>query len=145
MNAFDVLLERGFIATEEDGTPKQVTDMKIRDILEKKNISCYIGFDPTATSLHVGSLVQIMVLAHMQRAGHRPIALVGGGTAMVGDPSGKSEMRKMLTAEDIEQNMGYKEMDGSPLLDEKAKFKQPILCSLIGKLCPVNLATMSAF
>lgn len=105
MNAFDVLLERGFIATEEDGTPRQVTDMKIRDILEKKNISCYIGFDPTATSLHVGSLVQIMVLAHMQRAGHRPIALVGGGTAMVGDPSGKSEMRKMLTAEDIEQNM----------------------------------------
>ncbi|WP_372369203.1 tyrosine--tRNA ligase [Candidatus Uabimicrobium sp. HlEnr_7] len=105
MNVFDVLLERGFIATEEDGTPKQVTDMKVREVLGQDNISCYIGFDPTASSLHVGSLVQIMVLAHMQRAGHRPIAVVGGGTAMVGDPSGKSEMRKMLTQEDINNNM----------------------------------------
>lgn len=105
MNVFDVLLERGFIAVEEDGTPKQVTNLKIQEVLAEKSISCYIGFDPSATSLHVGSLVQIMVLAHMQRAGHRPIALVGGGTGMVGDPSGKTDMRKMLNSDGIKKNM----------------------------------------
>jgi tyrosyl-tRNA synthetase len=70
-----------------------------------RNVTCYIGFDPTASSLHVGSLVPIMSLAHMQRNGHRPIALVGGGTGLVGDPSGKTEMRKLLTEEDVEVNV----------------------------------------
>ena len=65
----------------------------------------YIGFDPTADSLHVGHFIAMMFMAHMQRAGHRPIALIGGGTAMVGDPSGKTDMRKMLTKEDIQHNV----------------------------------------
>jgi tyrosyl-tRNA synthetase len=96
-NVLDVLEERGFI--------EQVThDQELRDYLAGEKVSCYIGFDPTASSLHVGSLVPIMSLAHMQRAGHRPIALVGGGTGLVGDPSGKTEMRKMLTIEDVNAN-----------------------------------------
>jgi tyrosyl-tRNA synthetase len=95
-NVFDVLEERGFI--------EQCTDaVASRQALEKP-VTCYIGFDPTATSLHVGSLLPIMSLAHMQRCGHRPIALVGGGTALVGDPSGKTEMRQMLSREEINEN-----------------------------------------
>jgi len=70
----------------------------------KSEITCYAGFDPTATSLHVGHLLPIMALAQMQRAGHKPIVLVGGGTAMIGDPSGKNEMRKILTFEEISEN-----------------------------------------
>ena len=86
MNVLDTLVERGFVenVTHED---------ELRDYLDKKSITCYIGFDPTASSLHVGSLVCLMALAHMQKAGHRPIALVGGGTGLIGDPSGKTEMR----------------------------------------------------
>ncbi len=95
-NVFDTLLERGFV--------EQTTDRdQIHALLENK-ITCYIGFDPTARSLHLGSLVPIMALAHMQRAGHRPIALVGGGTAMVGDPSGKTEMRPIMGKAQIEEN-----------------------------------------
>ncbi len=93
---YKVFKERGFI--------EQVTDEeKIPELLEGK-VTCYIGFDPTASSFHVGSLVPIMALAHMQRHGHRPIALVGGGTGLVGDPSGKQEMRQILTYEEIRQN-----------------------------------------
>ncbi len=96
-SAYDVLHERGFI--------EQVTDEKsIRDLLERENITCYIGFDPTATSLHIGSLVPIMSLMHMQRCGHKPIALVGGGTALIGDPSGKTEMRRIMTRDEIDAN-----------------------------------------
>ena len=78
-------------------------DEAVYDLLQRP-ITCYIGFDPTASSLHVGSLVPIMALAHMQRHGHRPIALVGGGTALVGDPSGKTEMRQMLTPQQVNEN-----------------------------------------
>jgi tyrosyl-tRNA synthetase len=96
-SVYDVFRERGFI--------EQITDEpQIRELLEQKSITCYIGFDPTATSLHIGSLVPIMSLAHMQRQGHRPIALVGGGTALIGDPSGKTEMRQILTIEQIDNN-----------------------------------------
>lgn len=97
MSVFDVLKERGFIQqlTHED---------EIKELLEKEKVTFYIGFDPTADSLHVGHFLQMMVMAHMQKAGHRPIALLGGGTAMVGDPTGKSDMRKMLTREIIEHN-----------------------------------------
>lgn len=95
-NVFEILEERGFIEQSTDAAA-------CRQLLEKP-ITCYIGFDPTATSLHVGSLLPIMSLAHMQRCGHRPIALVGGGTALVGDPSGKTEMRQMLSREEIDEN-----------------------------------------
>jgi len=97
MSVYDVLLERGFV--------EQITDEpQIRKLLERQSVTCYIGFDPTATSLHIGSLVPIMALAHMQRHGHRPIALVGGGTGLIGDPSGKTEMRQILTREQIDIN-----------------------------------------
>lgn len=96
-SVFDTLKERGFIAqlTHEDS---------IKELLEKQKVTFYIGFDPTADSLHVGHFLQMMVMAHMQRAGHRPIAIIGGGTAMVGDPSGKTDMRKMMTQEEISRN-----------------------------------------
>jgi tyrosyl-tRNA synthetase len=98
----DILKERGFI--------DQKTHGKVLDqYLEAGQVTCYIGFDPTASSLHVGSLVPIMSLAHMQRYGHRPIALIGGGTGLVGDPSGKTEMRQLLTPEMVNKNaMGIK-------------------------------------
>jgi tyrosyl-tRNA synthetase len=96
-NLLDILRARGFI---EQTTHEQ----ELNDYFEQPRATGYIGFDPTAASLHIGSLVPIMSLAHMQREGHRPIALVGGGTGLVGDPSGKTEMRKLLTIEEIECN-----------------------------------------
>ncbi len=96
-NVYDILAERGFIAQSTDAE-------ELRGYLSS-SASCYIGFDPTADSLHVGSLVPIMALANMQRHGHRPIVLVGGGTGLVGDPSGKTEMRKLLTLDQIEINV----------------------------------------
>ena len=96
-NVFDTLTERGFVAQTADADAT-------RDLLEKQKITFYIGFDPTASSLHCGSLVPIMAMAHLQRAGHKPLGLVGGGTAMVGDPSGKTEMRQMLSLEAIQSN-----------------------------------------
>lgn len=98
MNAFDILMERGFI--------EQCTHEKeIRELLDKEKVTFYIGFDPTADSLHVGHFVTVMAMSHMQRAGHRPIVLFGGGTAMVGDPTGKTDMRKMMTTETIDHNV----------------------------------------
>ena len=93
----DTLRERGFI--------EQTThESELIELLDNDKVTCYIGFDPTASSLHVGSLVPIMSLAHMQHHGHRPIALVGGGTGLVGDPSGKTEMRQLLTFEMVMEN-----------------------------------------
>ena len=96
-NVFDVLVDRGYIkqTTHED---------EIRELLGKESVTFYTGYDPTADSLHVGHFLQVMVMAHMQKAGHRPIFLIGGGTTMVGDPSGKTDMRKMLTQEQIQHN-----------------------------------------
>ncbi len=106
---FEVFQERGFI--------EQVTDEeRLRELL-KGSVTCYIGFDPTASSFHVGSLVPIMALAHMQRHGHRPIALVGGGTGLVGDPSGKDQMRQMLTREEINQNAEAQKKQFARFLD----------------------------
>jgi tyrosyl-tRNA synthetase len=93
---YDELRERGFVA-------QVAGEESLREILTR-GITCYIGFDPTAAALHVGHLLPIMGLMHMQRYGHRPIILVGGGTAMIGDPSGKNEMRRILSAEEIAQN-----------------------------------------
>ncbi|MGO1368225.1 MAG: tyrosine--tRNA ligase [Senegalia sp. (in: firmicutes)] len=97
-NIYDILVERGFIeqATHED---------EIRELLGKESVTFYVGFDPTGDSLHVGHFVQVMVMMHMQRAGHKPIALVGGGTAKIGDPSGRSDIRKMLTEEQLNKNV----------------------------------------
>ncbi len=93
----DILKERGFLA--------QITfEDELYDLL-KNPTTFYVGFDPTADSLHIGHYIPIMAMAHMQRAGHRPIALMGGGTAMIGDPSGKTDMRKMMTTETIDRNV----------------------------------------
>jgi tyrosyl-tRNA synthetase len=96
-NVYEILKERGFIA-------QMTHEEEIRDLLANEKVTFYIGFDPTADSLHVGHFLQMMVMAHMQRAGHKPIALIGGGTAMVGDPSGRTDMRKMMTRETIAHN-----------------------------------------
>lgn len=108
-SVYDVLAARGFVAqcTDEDS---------IREHLEGRT-TCYIGFDPTADSLHVGSLVPILALVHMQRHGHRPIVLVGGGTGLVGDPSGKTEMRKLLSIKQIEGNVAALKEQLSQFLD----------------------------
>lgn len=111
-NIYDILQERGFI--------EQVThEQEVRDMLEKESVTFYIGFDPTADSLHVGHFIQLMVMMHMQRAGHRPIALLGGGTAKVGDPSGKTDMRQMLFNDKIAENAGKfkKQMEKYLVLD----------------------------
>lgn len=96
-NVYDLLKDRGYLA--------QVThETEVRELLGKPGVTFYIGFDPTADSLHVGHFVQMMVMAHMQKAGHRPIALIGGGTAMIGDPSGRSDLRQIMTTETIQHN-----------------------------------------
>ena len=121
-NVYDVLKERGYL--------KQFTDEEaIKKLLGEEKITFYIGFDPTADSLHVGHFIAMMFMAHMQRFGHRPIALVGGGTAMVGDPSGRTDMRTMMTKETIAHNVACikKQMekfidfsDGKAILENNA-------------------------
>ena len=121
-NVYDVLKERGYL--------KQFTDEEaIKKLLGEEKITFYIGFDPTADSLHVGHFIAMMFMAHMQKFGHRPIALVGGGTAMVGDPSGRTDMRTMMTKETIAHNVSCikKQMekfidfsDGKAILENNA-------------------------
>lgn len=97
-NVYNVLKERGYL--------KQFTDEEnIKKLLSNKEVTFYIGFDPTADSLHVGHFIAMMFMAHMQKFGHRPIALIGGGTAMIGDPSGRTDMRTMMTKETIAHNV----------------------------------------
>ena len=109
-NVFDVLKERGFIkqTTHED---------EIRELLGKKKIKFYIGFDPTADSLHVGHFMQIIIMMYMQKYGHTPIVLIGGGTGMVGDPSGRTDMRTMMTKDTIQENCRQFEKTFSRFLD----------------------------
>ena len=109
-NVYDILVERGLVAQTTDAD-------KIREMLGKENVKFYIGFDPTADSLHVGHFVSVMVMAHMQKAGHTPIALFGSGTGMIGDPSGKTDMRKMLTKETIAYNIECFRKQMSRLID----------------------------
>ena len=110
MNVFDVLKERGFIAQTTHEEP-------IRELLGKEKVTFYIGFDPTADSLHIGHFLQLIVMSHMQKAGHRPIAVLGGGTAMVGDPTGKTDMRKMMTREIINHNAACFKKQMSKFID----------------------------
>ena len=109
-NVFDTLKERGLIAqtTHED---------EIREILGKEKVTFYIGFDPTADSLHIGHFMQLIVMKHMQNAGHRPIILLGGGTTMVGDPTGKTDMRPMITQEVIQHNADNFKKQMSKIID----------------------------
>ncbi|MBR3289857.1 MAG: tyrosine--tRNA ligase, partial [Clostridia bacterium] len=110
-NVFDELKARGMIA-------QMTNEEKIHQLLGgSEPVTFYIGFDPTADSLHVGHFVQLMVMAHMQRAGHRPIALLGGGTGMVGDPTGKTDMRQMMTEETIAYHVDCFKKQMSRFLD----------------------------
>ena len=96
-NAIDILKERGFLA--------QCTDEEaLRKLMAEGPVTFYIGFDPTADSLHAGHFIALMAMSHLQKAGHRPICLVGGGTGTVGDPSGRTDMRKVMTDETIRHN-----------------------------------------
>ena len=97
-NVLDILEERNYI--EQMAHPEEM-----RELFSKENVPFYIGIDPTADSLHVGHFVSLMVASHMQKCGHKPIILIGGGTANIGDPSGKTDMRKMLSKEDLEHNV----------------------------------------
>jgi len=108
-NVLDIFLERGFIEKTTD-------DEGVRKLLAAPTV-CYIGFDPTAPSLHAGSLEPIMSLVHMQRSGHRPIVLIGGGTGLVGDPSGKTELRKVLSRKELESNVAALKKQLSRYLD----------------------------
>lgn len=109
-NIYDILEERGYIA--------QVTHPEeVREQLGKPGVVFYIGFDPTADSLHAGHFIQLMIMAHMQRAGHIPIALMGGGTGLIGDPSGRTDLRKMLTPEGVQHNVDCIAKQMSRLLD----------------------------
>lgn len=110
MGVYDELKARGLIA-------QLTNEEKVRDLLNNGKTSFYIGFDPTADSLHVGHFVQIMVMAHMQKAGHTPIALFGGGTGMIGDPSEKTAMRRMMTREEIDHNVRCFQKQMSRLVD----------------------------
>ena len=121
-NVFDVLVGRGYL--------KQFThEEEMREILGKEKVTFYIGFDPTADSLHVGHFIAMMFMSHMQKHGHRPIALLGGGTAMIGDPSGRTDMRTMMSKETIAHNVASikKQMekfidfsDGKAILENNA-------------------------
>jgi len=127
-SVYYILKKRGFVAQVSD-------ELAVVDVLQKTCI-CYAGFDPTAESLHVGHLLPIMALAHMQRSGHIPIVLIGGGTAMIGDPSGKTEMRKILSKEEISNNIKklsqqfcrYFKFDGqgAALMLNNAEWLQPL-------------------
>ena len=96
-NVYDVLKERGFIEQSTD-------EEKVRDLLKNEKVKFYIGFDPTADCLHVGHFMQVIIMMYMQKYGHTPVVLIGGGTGMVGDPSGRADMRQMMTIETIEHN-----------------------------------------
>ena len=97
-NVFDVLKARGYIK-------QTVYEDELYELLGNESVTFYTGYDPTADSLHVGHFVTLMAMAHMQRAGHRPLVLVGGGTGMIGDPSGRTDMRTMMTRETVKHNV----------------------------------------
>ena len=105
---YDSVKQRGFIQQQSD-------EKEIEKMINEGGMTFYVGFDPTADSMHVGHLLPIMAMAHLQRAGHKPIAIIGGGTTMIGDPSGKTEMRKILSRDEIESN-------GKKLLEQLKRY-----------------------
>lgn len=109
-NVYDILEERGFL--KQCSHPEE-----LRELLGREKVTFYIGFDPTADSLHIGHYVALMTMAHMQRAGHRPIVLLGGGTARIGDPSGKTDMRRMMSNEEIDHNASCFQKQMARLID----------------------------
>jgi len=110
MTLFEELKARGLIA-------QMTHEKEIEELLNTEKVTFYIGFDPTADSLHVGHFLQLVVMAHMQKHGHRPIALLGGGTCMIGDPTGKTDMRKMMTKETIAYNAECFKKQMTPMID----------------------------
>src|SRR3954467_14963386 len=112
MNLFDEFKWREMVS---DATPE------LREVLEQRKVTAYIGFDPSAASLHVGSLLPIMGLARLQRFGHTPIAIAGGGTGLIGDPGGKTKERQLLTHEQVEENLVGIREQLSHFLDFDAK------------------------
>ncbi len=130
MSILDELAWRGLVHEASDG---------LEELLAKEHVTGYIGFDPTAASLHVGSLLPIMALARMQRAGHSPIALVGGGTGMIGDPSGKTQERQLLSKEQIEENVAGIRAQLSRFLDFGAKTNPARLINNADWLLSLNL------
>ena len=117
-NVYDVLKERGFIEQSTD-------EEKVRELLQNEKVKFYIGFDPTADCLHVGHFMQVIIMMYMQKYGHTPVVLIGGGTGFVGDPSGRSDMRQMMTAETIENNcVAFKKLFDKFLdFDEEWKYE----------------------
>src|SRR5437899_7009990 len=111
----------------------------VEDELSKPGVTGYIGFDPTAPSLHVGSLLPIMGLVHLQRYGHTPIALVGGGTGMIGDPSGKTAERQLLSQEQIEHNLAGIRTQLSRFLDFESATNRALLLNNADWLAPMSL------
>lgn len=109
-NVYDILKARGLIA-------QTTHEEEIRKILGEKKVTFYTGFDPTADSLHIGHFMQLIVMKHMQNAGHRPIILLGGGTTMVGDPTGKTDMRPMITQDIIQRNADNFKVQMSKFID----------------------------
>ena len=123
----------------ERGYVNQCTDLdKLDDIVSKKSISAYIGFDCTASSLHVGSLLQIMILRLLQRHGHRPIVLLGGGTTLIGDPSGKDSTRNILKENEVKKNILSIKKIFKILLDFKNKKTKPIFVDNFSWLKKLN-------
>src|SRR5882757_5357384 len=112
MNLYDEFEWRGML---HEATPD------LQKILGEEKLTAYIGFDPSAASLHVGSLLPVMCLARLQRFGHQPIAIVGGGTGMIGDPSGKTKERQLLTAAQVEENLAGIKNQLTPFLDFEAQ------------------------
>jgi len=129
-NLYDELQWRGMVSASTEGLP---------DVLAKERVTAYIGFDPTASSLHVGSLLTVMGLARLQRWGHTPIAIVGGGTGMIGDPSGKSQERTLLSREQIDENVAGIKVQLARFLDFDATANAAMLVNNADWLARLDL------